>query len=106
MARGPDRLAGDTLSEQNALDRVQTVEVPRPQELAQVVVEQPAIEECLVLLVHKEWPHYVAEELRVLLAEEEVELMASVFRVERAFFSSKKDPEFFRNVVRPLLVNK
>ena len=80
------RFARNPLGQQHALDRVQAVVMPRIEVLAQIFLQQPAVEERLVLLVGEVRLDHVAEERRVLFRQEEVQLVAGVFGVEGTLF--------------------
>jgi len=69
-------------AQQHALDEVQLRERPRLKVAAQVVAEQPVVDERLVELVRQQRLHHRREELRVLVEQEQVQLVARVLVVE------------------------
>ena len=84
MPRGLLRLAGDPLRQQHALDRVQPAVLPRLQ--VNRVTSSPSSQwsrNVLSFLFARYGFTTVGEELRVLLRQEEVQLVAGVLRVQR-----------------------
>src|SRR5208282_5678885 len=92
--RGLCRLALESLGQQDALDRVQPAVPPRLDVFTEVLLKQPTVHERLVFLVGQVGPYYGLEESRIFLQEEEVQLMAGVFRVLRTLL--------FRFELRPI----
>ena len=86
LAQHPrDRVAlvsAEPLREQDLLDQVELREAPRLEVATQVAAEQPLVQEGLVEFVGEEGAHDLPEERRVLLVEEEVQLVARVLLVE------------------------
>ena len=86
MPGGLRQFVRHPLGQRDPLGHVQPAELPRLQEFGHVVVEQPVVEERLVLLVGQVRLDDGVEEFGVFLAQEEVQLVAGELRVEGSFF--------------------
>jgi hypothetical protein len=76
VPRGRSAVGIDALCQQDAFGDVQPLEVPRLQVVRQIAAQQPEIHELLFFLVRQQRCHHLAEELRILVVQEEVQFMA------------------------------
>ena len=76
----------DPPPEQNAFDRIQPLEAPRFEEVREVLLQQPAVHEGLVLLVFQVRGDDFAEELWIFFMQEEIQFVAGVLRIEPPLF--------------------
>ena len=74
-------LADNVVSQEHSLGHIELLVRPRPQERINLVVQQPAVEERLVLLVREVRLHDRVEEFRILLRQEHIQLVAGELRV-------------------------
>ena len=72
-------------AQEDLLDNVEPLETPRLEVRFKVVLQEPVVDEGLVFLVLEVGRNGAAEELRVFVVEEEVQLVAGVFGVLLSF---------------------